>query len=251
MVNPRRAQTGTTRGSNFGVVPMKPATKLILTLIAATIIPMIGGCAKERPLFAIKADADEAFAAGRFGQAADYYQQFIERVPHKADMRLRLGASLLETGKARLAREHLSVAYDLEPQNPEAIELLAKAMYEAGDTDNLYAFLQDVADQNKGVGDFLRLGNYAVRLGHVDEAHQALMTAAIIDRGRSIEPQIALAEFYRLINDDQSEVSRWRMVLFLNPEHPTAVNRIREFGHVPGPSFAIPPAEANASADGG
>lgn len=237
--------------SNFGALQMKLAAKLTLTIIAVSMIPMIGGCAKERPLFAVKADADNAYASGRYGQAAVYYQQFIERKPHEADIRLRLGESLLETGKPRLAREHLSVAYDLQPENPDAIELLAKAMYEAGDTTNLYGFLRDVADQNKGVNDRLRLGYYAVRLGHVDEAHQALTTAAIIDRGKSIEPQIALAEFYRRISDDQNELNRWRMVLFLDPEHPSAINRIREFGHVPGPSFALPPAEARATANGG
>ena len=89
----------------------------------------------------------------------------------------------------------------------------------------------------------LRLGQFASRVGHADEALTALKTAARLDAGKSVEPQLALASFYGSVNDKPNEIRRLRMASWIAPANIQAAARLRALGEIPGPSQAIQPEE--------
>ena len=212
-------------------------TIVILTL---AVVAWLSGCG-QRPLSMVRADANSHYFNGRFEQALAYNREFVDRKPSDAQGQYELGRTLMALNRYGDARQHLTVAYDLEPRNETYVEALAESMFRAGDAESLYAFLRRRVSENGRVEDHLRLGRFSHRLGNADEAHRAYLNAAEVDGGRTVEPQRTLAEFYRAIGDKEREVERLRMVLFFEPNDPQASARLRELGHVPGPSFALPP----------
>lgn len=210
---------------------------LVLTLATAA---GLSGCG-QRPLSMVRADANSHYFNGRFEQALPYNREFVDRKPSDAQGQYELGRTLMALNRHGEARQHLTVAYDLEPRNETYVEALAESMLNAGDAEALYAFLRRRVSESGRVEDHLRLGRFAHRLGNADEAHRAFLNAAEVDGGRTVGPQRTLAEFYRAIGDQEREVERLRMVLFFEPDNPQASVRLRELGHVPGPSLALPP----------
>ena len=77
----------------------------------------------------------------------------------------------------------------------------------------------------------------------MDEAHEALRNAAAIDAGQTVEPQLALADFYNRLDRPADEVRRLRMAYWIAPEDPRVVQRLAARDVVPGPSLAITPEE--------
>lgn len=210
-------------------------------LIAVT---LAAGCSQERPVWKIRADADLAYEAGKYEAALPDYQQYVDIKPNDPSGQHALGKTYLALKQPKAAREHLQIAYDVVPSNDEYIESYAQALYEAGEPETLMTFLTRVTNERGTVADYLRLGRYAGRIGQADEALQALTTAARLDQGQSLEPQLALADFYRSVNDRTNEIRRLRHCLYLAPGDEGVIARIREAGEIPGPSFMARPEEA-------
>lgn len=202
------------------------------------------GCAGQRPLHIVKLHGDRAYEEGNYGKAAEDYSEYVDRKPGEWDIRLALGRAYLESGQPVLAREQLTTVYDQQPSNEECIELLARANYDAKEYDTLVTFLRRLTVERGSMSDFLRLGRYSAMIGHVDEAAQALEAAAKMDKGRSVGPQLALADFYRSIKDRTNELDRLRMALYLSPNSMDIQERIRALGEVPGPTVILVPKEA-------
>ena len=80
-------------------------------------------------------------------------------------------------------------------------------------------------------------------MGNADEAQQALLTAAKLDAGKTINPQRALADFYGSVGDRERQVRRLRMAYHIEPANAELLREIRRVGEIPGPSFGIPPEE--------
>lgn len=209
-------------------------------LAAAT---AIGGCSRERPLWKVRADADLAYEAQQYEAALADYQKYVEIKPNEPDAQHALGRTYLALKQPKPAREHLQIAYDVVPGNDEYIESYAQALYESNEPESLMTFLSRVANERGDVSDYLRLGRYAGKIGHADEALQALITAARLDQGKSLEPQLALADFYRSVNDRPNQVRRLRNCLYLAPGDEGVIQRIRDVGEIPGPSFMQRPEE--------
>jgi tetratricopeptide (TPR) repeat protein len=214
-------------------------------LIAAVALAgLAGGCGQQRSLDYVEKSGDKAFAAGDYAVAQKEYKEYVDRRPGKARVQHSLGMSYLQMGQAEAAVQCLSVAHDLEPANPEYTEDLARAYFKAGDRGKLYEYLHRLTQQPGTAADYVRLGEYAARLGDADEAQNALLTGAKIDGGRTVGPQIALADFYAGIGDKENALKRLRMALFIEPKNEVVAARIRELGEIPGPSYAITPEEA-------
>jgi tetratricopeptide (TPR) repeat protein len=205
---------------------------------------VLGGCASQRPLVEVRDDADKSFARGEYDRALSSYVEYVGRRPGDAEMQHRLAETLLVLKQPAQAVEHAWRAFDLDPSRDEHIETLAQAMAEAGQSADLYSFLRDQTQSRGRVTDYLRLGRYSAAGGDADSAELAFKTAAELDKGRTLAPQLALADFYRRIGDKPGEVSRLRMALYLDPGSPDINARLRELGEIPGPSFAIKPSEA-------
>ena len=101
-----------------------------------------------------------------------------------------------------------------------------------------------MASERGLVTDYIRLGQYATKIGNPDEGVLALKNAAAIDKGQTAAPQIALADFYQLHKDRVNEVRRLRMALYIEPKNKVVLGRLLELGQVPGPSLATVPEEA-------
>lgn len=213
-------------------------------LAAATLI--IGGCAStdQRPIWKIRQDADVAFEAKQYDTAKADYQTYVDRKPNDPTGQYALGQTYLALKDPKPAREHMQIAYDVVPNNDAYIEGYAQALYEAKEPEALLTFLNRVAAERGTVEDYMRLGRYAGKIGHADEALQALTTAARLDGGKSLEPQLALADFYRSVNDKANEVKRLRYCLYLAPGDEALLKRVRDAGQIPGPSFMLRPEES-------
>jgi cytochrome c-type biogenesis protein CcmH/NrfG len=210
---------------------------------------VITGCADQRPTWKVRQDADVAYEAKHYEAAKADYQIYVDRKPNDPTGQYALGRTYLALKDPKPAREHMQIAYDVVPNNDAYIEGYAQALYEAKEPETLMTFLNRVAAERGYVEDYLRLGRYAGKIGHPDEALQALTTAARLDAGKSLEPQLALADFYRSVNDRANEVKRLRNCLYLAPGDEALIKRIRDAGEIPGPSFMLRPEEAVANVE--
>lgn len=210
----------------------------ILTLVSAAAI--IGGCA-QRPLPLIRELGDKAYSRGEYETARAEYKEYVERRPGEAEVQLMYARTLLALNEPAKAVEHASIAFDQLPQSEQAMETKAQALFEAGRTDEMHQFLRGLADGRGQVGDFIRLGRYTARMGDADGAEHALKTAAKLDAGKTLAPQMALADFYTSIGDAASAKRRLRMALYIDPANPEVSQRLRDMGEIPGPSLALPP----------
>lgn len=202
-----------------------------------------GGCESGPSTNALGIYGDNALEAGNYAEAATYYEQFVDRRPLDPEGRYKLATAYLGDNRPSLAREQFLLGLELRGQDERFIEGTADALVEMGQQESLFKLLRGRAQKTQDVADYIRLGRFAARVGDADEAEQALLFAAKLDEGMNIEPQLELAEFYQLVGDDARQLERLRMALFIEPENKDVMDRIRGLGEVPGPSYAIPPAE--------
>lgn len=210
-------------------------------LVCAAMV--LGGCANARELSSVRASGNASYARGNYEQALVEYREYSDRRPQSAQGRYNLGRTLLTLDRPLAAGEELAIAHEVDPGNGRYLDLLCEALLRADRPGELVALLSRSTLESDDPADYLRQARYLIKLGSLDEAHDALIGAARVDAGRSVEPQIALASFYRTIKDEERELQRLRMTLFLDPANEAAANRIRELGFVPGPSFALEPSE--------
>lgn len=200
-------------------------------------------CSSTRPLPLVKRDAEHALSFRNYDKAAADFGEYLNRKPDANDVRVNLAKAQLGAGNPRDAAANLATALDVDPQNDEILDLYTKALWEAGEKDQLQAFLARAASERGRASDYLRVADYSQRLGLPDESLTALITAAKIDGGRSVDVQLAIADFYKGVGKRTEMVRRLRMAYFLSPESPEVLTRIREAGEIAGPTFALAPTE--------
>ena len=218
-----------------------PSVPAVCGAGAIVLITVAGAGCAQRALSMVRADANTHYFHGEYGQALPLNEEYVRRRPQNAQAQFELGRTLLALDEPAQARESLTIANTLEPDNDDYLGLLAEAMFRNGEFDALDQLLQRQIAERRRVEDCTRLGRFAQRMGNVDEAQRAFLNAAALDAGENPEPQRVLAEFYRSIGDSENEIRRLRMVLYFDPDDPAATERLRELGQVPGPSFAIHP----------
>lgn len=214
------------------------------TLIAICIaLASLAGCGMPRSLPAVRDAGDLAYSRGDFATASQHYEEYVLRKPGDAEVEALYARTLLQLGRADEAIEHAIIAYDQFPNRSDFADILAETYFASGKTEQLSRFLRGNVEGRGTVDDYLRLGRFTARMGDADGAELALQTAAQVDQGRSVGPQLALADFYRSIGAREKEKQRLRMVLGIDVNHPDANRRLREMGEITGPTLALPPAE--------
>lgn len=208
-----------------------------VALVTATAL----GCATQRQLPNVRASGNEAYYSGDYARALANYQEYVNRKPEDVQGRVDLGRTLLALGRASEAREQLVIVYDREPDHPEVADLLARAMVEAGDPDRAERFLANRAREAGRWEDYVLLGRYNTLVGKPDEARVALVTASRLAGREHVEPQVALADMYASVGDQQREIERLRMALWIDRDNPEIYRRLRSLGQIPGPTLALPP----------
>ncbi len=219
--------------------------KLFSTILLLALAALTVGCeTDQRAIMVVREHGDRYYDRGEYTAAAAEYREVVDRAPSDWKYRMKLGETLLLLDEPRLAREQLAVAYGMRPNNDEILELFAESLLATDDTETLFRVLTDRTVQNQRVTDYLRLGRFASRAGDDDTAERAFVTAAKIDGGQTVEPQLALADFYTEVGDHTRALRRLRMALYLAPNDESIKEMIRSYGEIPGPSYAIVPEEA-------
>lgn len=224
---------------------MRRHTATLITALAliSSASLMLGGCTSRRPLPTVRNDADHAYKTHQWAKAETDYQEYLNRKPESNDVRFLLAQSQLEQGKTRESNWNFGIALDVDPLNDSILDRSAESLYQSGNREALTAFLLRAASERGRVSDYMRLGKYMQQIGHPDEAVQAYLTAAKIDEGKTPTVQLALADLYQTVGDRPQAIRRLRMAYFLSPEDPKILQRIRDLGEIPGPTFALAPAE--------
>lgn len=212
-----------------------------LTVLAALLT--LTGCSGPRPLHAIRSHADTLVTQGRYDEAIAEYEEYIARKPEDVQVRGKLGAAYLAAEQPLRAREQYLLAAGVQPFNDGFLDGLAESYYQANAREDLIEFLARQTRERGAVSDYIRQGKYLFKLGNADEARFALETAARLDKGRTIEPQIALADMYRDLGDRANEVRRLRMALFVNPNNQAVQERLTRVGSGPKDQIGLTPAE--------
>jgi len=213
------------------------------------VVLSLGGCSGPRPLHVVRDNADWAMREGKYEVAVTDYSEYLDRMPDgkpgDVEVRFDLGMAYLAAGDCKKAMEHLSTCVDVRPENEEYASGLAAALFSCNESDRLTLFLRRRTAERGTPADYILLGVYANKMGHPDEALQALLTAARIDEGRTLAPQMALASFYGSVNDKSNEIRRLRMALYISPGNQMVEAQLKSLGEVVGPTLVLVPEEAH------
>jgi len=214
---------------------------LAVGLVAAMLGSVPVACQKGPPSNVLLERADYDFKYGRYEQAADTYQQVLDRYPGDAAANLGLGRSLLELDRVAEARAALELAAVARPADFEVCTLLAEVMYRDRDTVRLYQMLRDQAVEHQRLEAWLLLAEYALALDDPDTAQSAITAALEVSDGTTPEPYLEAARFAERIGDQQEAVRRLRQAYGIAPQDPRVIAGLQEYGEVPGPTIALPP----------
>ncbi len=229
-----------------------PLARFLPLIALIALVPLLSGCQRSRPIDVVMSDGVEAFEQGEYDVAQADFDEFVGRRPGEARGRYMLGRTLLELDQTIEAREQLYLAHTLDLEDDEIFEWLAEALFRDGSVDELYSLLRQRCLDSGRPSHYRLLASYAMRLGDPDEAERALLTMARLDEGRSVGPQLALADFYEDVGDEAKAVRRLRMAYYLDQANEAIADRLRSHGEIPGPTIGIPPEErASAGADQG
>ncbi|MBL9000405.1 MAG: hypothetical protein JNK25_04645 [Phycisphaerae bacterium] len=200
-------------------------------------------CGGQRPLHVILKDGEFASKTGQYDKAIADLGEYVARKPEEHRVRYELALAYIGAGQPRKAVEELNICLDVKPLNDDYLNAYARALYDSGERDALLLILRRYAAERGRVSDYIRLGEWSSRIGNADESKEALLTAAKIDQGLNIGPQLALANFYASVGDKRQEVRRVRMAYFIDPTSKAVLDYARRLGEVPGPTFPLKPEE--------
>ncbi len=205
----------------------------------------LAGCAGQRPLYLLRADAMRNIAEENYQAAEPDLKYYVEQRRDDYKTRFEYAKCLLKLDRPTEARTHFAICADAEPQNDMYWDWLAEAMFLGGERASLTTFLEQRARGRGAVADWMRLASFCQRQGNPDEAEQAFLTAAKVDAGRTGSVQKTLADFYGSLGDRVHQVRRLRMAFYLDPKNQLYIDEIRRMGEIPGPSFGMVPEEAS------
>jgi tetratricopeptide (TPR) repeat protein len=222
--------------------------RVLVCLAAASFA--LPACNTVRTLPRVKEVGDRHYRDHKWEAARAEYQEYVDRKPGEAEVQMKLARCLVELGRPGEAVTNAAVAYDARPNNPEALETYCLALAEAKRTDELFRILNGNCETRGSVEDYDRQGRFLFKLGDADSAYRSFKMAAQVDGGRTIEPQLVLANFHRDIGDKTNEAKRLRMAMYFDPTNQEIYDRLRGLGQIPGPSLKLTPEELNATATG-
>ncbi len=222
---------------------MMPIRVLSVSLMVVSLSLMGCQAGGQRAVHMVQKSGDDAYKIGQYEKAATEYREVLERQPGYWWTRMDLARAYLDGGNAAAAREQMEIVYTIKPNEHGVLDLLAETMIESADVEAMAGELRRQAEERQTVSDWLRFGAFMHKANDNDESEQAFLTAARIDKGMTLGPQMALANLYRDLGDQAAALDRYRMALYIKPNDKKIQEQIRNFGEVPGPSYALVPAE--------
>lgn len=202
---------------------------------------LAGGCGQN--FGAHRINGETYLAAGQWDKAAPELEQYLEHRPGEADVRAGLAQAYMRMGDFPRAADHLRLVHTQVPGNEKYTDMLCDALLAAGKNDELYRTLRTEALERQNASDWLRMGNYAMKLGDKDTAQAALLAAAKVDAGRTWKPHVALFDYYRSMGLKREAIDRLRMAAYVAPMEAEVNRRIDSSGVINGPTFPMRPLE--------
>ncbi len=212
---------------------------LILLTLGSTLTST--GC--QRSLLAVREAGDKHYARAEYTEAEADYLEYLDRSPGRPEVYHMLGKTYIAQGKTGLARENLLIANTLRLEDDEIFASTCEGLFADKKFDELNRLLRSRTIDRGRMQDYLLLAKYALMQGDKDQAQNALITAAKVDGGQSIEPQLALAKLYAEVGDKPRAIERARMAYFCDPKNGEVNNLLQSLGQIPGPALAIIPTE--------
>lgn len=211
-----------------------------VAMIASTLL--LSGC-KTRSLVAVRESGDWWYKQGDYASAKTEYLEYIERAPGNSHVHHMLGNAYVKLGETGMGREQLYIANTLRVEDDEIFADLCEALYQDKKYDDLNRLLRTRTIDRGRMQDWALLATYADKLNDRDEAQRGWLTAAQVDGGKSVVPQLGLAKLYAKVGDQARARRRLAMAYAIAPQNGEVIQMIREMGEIPGPTFAITPEE--------
>jgi len=224
----------------FGTRGARRAFGAVVLLFSAAMSASLAGCAvrEDRLLLALHR-GDRAMHDERYADAAAWYEDYLDERPSKPRVLYDLARAYSAMGEPAAAREALTVAHELKPDNEKYIEALARAMAENGETGAAFEMLERIAAESMRADAYDRLGHFLLERGYADEGVRALRIAAEIVP--EADGWVDLADAYASFGDEERALGALRHALWFDRDNDVLKARVRRLGGVPGPTFAVPP----------
>jgi len=214
-------------------------TRRLLLLLPLSAL-FLAAC-ESRTLPAIRNSGEYALEQGDTEKAFADFTEYTQRAPGAAYGHIMLGRTYLARQMPAHAREQFELAYTAEPANEDVIEGLCESLYQDHKYDDLFRLLQQRITEHHSSADYALLGRYSRLTGDADGAQAALMTAARIDKGRHIAPQLELADFYESLGKHDEAVRRARMAYYIDSSSERVTKKLAALGVAVTPGLGIMP----------
>jgi Flp pilus assembly protein TadD len=241
--NPQRPARSTPDSLGTMPTPRVLSAPTLFLIIAVLSGGALTGCKGNRSDLAIRESGDRAYTEGDYAKAVTDYTEYYNLKPQDALANYNLGRALVRNGQPDLGREKLYLAYSIRPANDDYLVAYADSLVATNRKAELYGVLREKIVGRGTTGDYLRLADYARKVGDADQAEQALITASRLEAGASKDIHMRLSDFYAAEKAETKAVERLRMAYYLDPADPKIIDRARALGEVPGPTFGLRPAE--------
>jgi len=213
---------------------------LMISAAAATLLSA-AGC--QRSLLNIRQDGDAHFARAEYVEAEQDYLEYLDRSPGRPEVHHMLGNTYVAMGRPGLGKEHLLIANSLRQEDDVIFASTCDGLFADKQYDELNRLLRARTIDRGRMADYMLLAHYAQLQNDRDEAQRALLTAAKVDGGMSVQPQLALAKLYDSVGDKQRAIVRVRMAYFCDPKNGEVVSLAQKLGQITGPALGLPPLE--------
>ncbi|MEM1211400.1 MAG: tetratricopeptide repeat protein [Planctomycetota bacterium] len=211
---------------------------------ALALVLLLGGCVTASMH---REKGSELRKQGDFVTALEEFEQAVAKDPTSWRAQYWLGRTYNDLGRPLDAQLPLEKALELRrfggTETERILDELARSYFEQEAYGELFAFLEAEAESRDRSVDYIRLADFMVKAGDVDQAAVAYQKAAFFAEADDEQPYLALASFYESVNDRPKAVLALRNALFVAPESEEVAARLRSHGLVPGPTLKLRPAK--------
>ena len=153
----------------------------------------------------------------RFGEATRWLRSALNRVPEAAGLWMDLAVVLRTSRDATAAREAISRALDLRPDDPDSLIVAGEIERDAGQLPAALAFFKRAAERSPGATDArMQSVQTLLAMRNVDEARLVLRSVLATDPN-ALSAHYLLAQVAELQNDLRTAEAEYREEISRNP----------------------------------
>lgn len=217
-----------------------------VTLVAACSLAcalLLTGC-ENPPNPLLRKQAADAIYLNQIDVAEKKLTRALERDGADWKAAMLLGEVRLKQGRpldAQLMFERALAHHNSFEEAPRILDGLAESLYQQQEFERLQVMLTTTARERWTTADFLRQARYLAKLGDPDGARLAFRKAARFADPTDTTPYLRAADYYESIGDTEAAITALRRTYRIVPDSPQIAARLRNLGHVPGPTTPLPP----------